>query len=372
MKFSVLILILLGLAIALPVAAQDNGIITLDDSSPAINVVITLPPDTTGSIALNFASASITLTDGVGSTVFHAADQRLHALELNIAPNSGSHTLTVERLPGVAQAQVSVTALPELTQLVATTLVDGNTLTLNQEAALNLTPASPGGTMTVNVPQGTTGLVSATFPGASATSQLVDASGVVMAESFGGQVDSINYVVDGGDYYVTILGNGLADAVVAGVGVASALENNFTVLQVPDAQAATNEMVSNTADCSATVNVSSINLRTGPGTGYSVTGYGYRNEVFPVGGRNPENSWIVIGTDSGSAWMSLGGSDLSGACDTLAIYNIPLRNAQPAQIVVVPQQSQQVQSQQSSSYYGEHDDDHDDHDDDHGEGDHDD
>ena len=72
---------------------------------------------------------------------------------------------------------------------------------------------------------------------------------------------------------------------------------------------------------------SSVNLRSGPGTGYSVLGYGYLNENYVVGGRNPENNWIVVGTDSGSAWMALTGVNLQGACDALTVFNIPLRDA---------------------------------------------
>ena len=95
-----LFLLLLG---ALPALAQDNtNLITLNDATPAIDVVITLPPDTTGTVSLTIAQAAITLTDSANVVVFHAADARLHAVELNIAPNSGSHTLTVERLPGMS------------------------------------------------------------------------------------------------------------------------------------------------------------------------------------------------------------------------------------------------------------------------------
>lgn len=357
MKTLALVLALIGLTIALPAAAQDANVITLDDASPAINVMVSLPDNATGTIALNMVSAAITVTDGLGNTVFHAADARLHAVQLNIAPNSGTHTVTVERLPGMAQAQVSIESLPELAQIAATSLVSSRDLGLNQETMLNLDAATPGGTTTVHIPQGTTGLVSATFPHASASSQLVDANGVVLAESAGGHIDGVNYVVDAGDYHVTVLGNGLVNTVVAGVSVASATDNHFTVLEAP---AAVDQMVSGTEACTATVNVSSINLRSGPGTGYSVMDYGYRDEVFQVGGRNPENSWIVIGTDTGSAWMSLVGANLSGACDTLAVYNIPYRDAQPAQIVVVPVQ-QPVQTVQSFPQPSFHENEHDEH-----------
>src|SRR5574339_274245 len=108
-----LFLLLLG---ALPALAQDNtNLITLNDATPAIDVVITLAPDTTGTVSLAIAQAAITLTDSANAVVFHAADARLHGVDINIAPNSGSHTLTVERLPGITEASVSVASMPELT-----------------------------------------------------------------------------------------------------------------------------------------------------------------------------------------------------------------------------------------------------------------
>ncbi|MBE2269111.1 MAG: hypothetical protein IAE80_12845, partial [Anaerolinea sp.] len=136
-----LILLALSLSAALPALAQsDANLIILNDASPAIDVVVTLPADTTGTIALEFSGALVRLTDASGAVVFSAADVRLHALELNIAPNSGSHTLTVERLPGTAEAVVRVSSLPELTLYGAAELVSGLTVASNQEVSLPLNP----------------------------------------------------------------------------------------------------------------------------------------------------------------------------------------------------------------------------------------
>ncbi|MBZ0274999.1 MAG: hypothetical protein K8I60_02570 [Anaerolineae bacterium] len=357
MKHLVLIFVLILVAAVgvIPAAAQDSNVITLNDASPAIDVVITLPADTTGTIALNFVQAAITLTDATGNTVFYAADQRLHGLELNIPPNSGTHTLKVERLLGAAEAQVSVVSLPELTQSSLPVLVNSTSVGLNQAAEVALDANSPGSTVTVNVPADTVGVITATFPGASATTQLVDANGVVMAQSFGGQVDGLNYVLDGGDYQFTVLGNSLTSPVIAGVSATAADQGGFVVLATP---VPTTAAPANTvASCTATINVSSVNLRSGPGTGYSVMDYGYRSETYPVGGRNPENNWIVIGTDTGSAWVALTGAQLSGACDNLAVYNVPLRDAQPAQVIITsPQQPGQF-SGGNTGGDGEHEDD---------------
>ncbi len=113
-------LLALSLA-ALPVLAQDSGgLITLDDNTPSIDVNITMPADTTGTVALDVTQTAINLVNDAGTTMLQAADARVHGLELNIAPNSGSHTLTIKRLPDVVQAAVQVRSLANLTDVGAT------------------------------------------------------------------------------------------------------------------------------------------------------------------------------------------------------------------------------------------------------------
>lgn len=350
-----LFLMLLG---ALPALAQDNtNLITLNDATPAIDVVITLPADTTGTVSLAIAQAAITLTDSANAVVFHAADARLHAVELNIAPNSGSHTLTVERLPGMTEAYVSVASLPELNIKGTVEHIAGIAVTLNEEIALSLDATTPGGTAAVGIPDGTTGVVTATFPGSYATTQLVDAQGIVVAQSAGGHVDGVNLVLDAGNYDFTVLGSGLTGTVVAGVRVVSAEDTGVSILEAPaNAQTVTADTTGGT--CSAVVTGSSVNLRSGPGTGYSVLDYGYLNENYVVGGRNPENNWIVVGTDSGSAWMALTGVNLQGVCDTLTVFNIPLRDAQIAPIIITtPQPSGSMGGEHEDHEDGEHEND---------------
>lgn len=345
-------LLLILLTAAMPALAQQNNpdLITLNDAAPVIDVVITLPADTTGTIALDLALAGVTLTDANDAVVFTAADERLHGLEFNIAPNSGSHTLTVERLPGVAEAYVSVVSLPEMIVGGHFELIEGRSLGLNQEAALVLDANSPGGTVTVDVPADTAGVISATFPGAFATTQLVDADGVLLAESMGGHVDGLTFVVDGGSYGFTLLGSGLTSSIVAGVRAISAQEAGFVVVQAPAAAASTVAADS----CNATIAVSSANLRSGPGTGYSVLGYAYRGEIYPIGGQNREDSWIVVGTPGGgSAWLALSAAQIQGGCNTLTVFDIPTQDAAPAQIVITSPGS----SSSSGSFGDDHDDD---------------
>ena len=362
-----LILLALSLSAALPALAQsDANLIILNDASPAIDVVVTLPADTTGTIALEFSGALVRLTDASGAVVFSAADVRLHALELNIAPNSGSHTLTVERLPGTAEAVVRVSSLPELTLYGAAELVSGLTVASNQEVSLPLNPDHPGDSVSVTVAGESGGMLTATFPGVGATTQLVDAAGALVVESVGGHVDGMGLLIDPGTYQFTLVSSGLSAEAVAGVRLVSADDVGIVALVAP---ASTQAAVMANPTCTAVVAVSSTNLRSGPGTGYTVIGYGYRDQVFEVGGRNTEDNWVLVALGGGaSAWVSRSTVQTQGDCAALTAFNIPLRDAQPAPLVITG-------SSQSSGSYGD-DDDHDEHeeheDDDHEGGEHDD
>lgn len=360
-----LILSISLVVVAFGASAQNTGeLITLNDAVPAIDVVITLPPDTTGVVALEFTNASVSLTDSAGGRVFYAADTRLHGLELNIAPNSGTHTLTIQRLSTTTEGYVRVAALPEMTIGGTVERIDSTELGLNQEAMLNLTNAAPGGMLNIDIPQEIVGVVTAKFPGASATAQLVDDNGMVVVESLGGHVDGVNMVLDSGAYHLSILGSNLNDPVVAGARVITAQDGGFSVLEAPTtpvvftigASPSTNNPIS---DCTATIETSSVNLRSGPGTGYTVMDYGYRDETYPVGGRNPENNWVLIATPDGkTSWVSAGTASLDGNCANLTVFNIPLRNAEAAPIVVTTGQPTVVTLGGNTTTT--HDDDHDD------------
>jgi uncharacterized protein YraI len=367
-RVSLFILIIGLLAAAFPVLAQQDNpdLITLNDATPAIDVVITLPQDTTGTLSLDLALAAVTLTDANDAIVFTAADERLHALEFNIAPNSGTHTLTIERLPDVPEAYVTVVSLPEMTVNGTVELIESSALTFNQETALTLNADSPGGTVTVDIPAETTGVMTAAFPGAFATTQLVDQDGVLLAESTGGHIDALSFVLDSGSYNFTLLGDNLSETVIAGLRAVSSEDGGFAIIEAPAATPATTTSAASTTveACAVTVTASSANLRSGPGTGYSVLGYAYRGETYTVGGQNQESDWVVIGTSDGSsAWLARSAAQMQGACDALTVFDIPTQNAAPAQITITGADAN------SGSYYDDDDDEygeyeHDDDDDD--------
>ncbi|MEP6984295.1 MAG: SH3 domain-containing protein [Chloroflexota bacterium] len=345
-----LVLFVLGCVFALMVAptlAQTPAgeVILLDDSTPSVTANVSLPLNATGVVSLNLNNASVTVTDSSGKAIFQMSDGRVHNIELSIVPNSGAQIIKVERLPGVAQAGVSITALSELSSSGATAQsVSTNSLTTNQEQSLQLDATKPGATVQLNIPAEGTGIITSTYFGSNVTSQLLDNNGSVVATSFGGAIDGIKMVLDGGNYGMTLVGNNLSNPITAGVQVMPVSAANFVALQLPAATQvpvvvsapATAVPQTVAVACTATVTGTAVNLRTGPGTGYEVIAYGHQNETYPVGGTNPEQSWVVVGLPNGSAWVTKTLISLSGACDNLTVFNITLRNSQPAQIVTIP------------------------------------
>ncbi len=342
------------------VGAQGGGsdVITLNDGTPGVDVIITPTPGTTGAVALELYQASVTVTDDGGNVVFQMADPRVHKIELRLAPDAGSYVLTAQRLSGTAEAYVRVASQADLTQASSTALV-ANTqqvLGVQQSVDLPLTGTVSSQVTEVAIPAEQTGTVSVTFPGAPVTAQLVDSSGHVVVMLRGGGFDGFSLVVDGGQYELTLLNTAPQQETVASVQVMSALPSDLeSMLPALVAQAgspATGEMVANATSCALTVDASSVNLRSGPGTGYSVLSYGFRGDEYPVGGMNSDGSWLVVAdAQSGSAWMARTAGSLSGICQGLAVYDIPYREAASPQIVVQQPPTTIAAAESSSSIY---------------------
>lgn len=335
--------------------AQDGSdLITLNDASPGIDVVVSPAPGTSGVVAVQIESASVQVTDGSGALVFQMADARVHGLELRFAPDSGTHTVTIERLPGVSEAYVRVLAQSDLTDSGSGTLVTTNSLSDQQQVDIPLTNAVPSSTVNVSVPTGLTDAVTASFPGASVTAQLVDNSGVAVASLYSSRIDGISLMMESGEYALSLLNTSPAQNTVANVSVqpVSDLLDESAVM-VSDPAPTTN--AASTSNCTATLLVSSVNLRTGPGPGYSVSGYGFRGDELLVGGTNTDGSWLLVGTETGAAWMVGNTAQLNNQCANLTTYDIPYRDAPAPQIVV----------QQTGSFFDDEDEDeHEEHDDD--------
>jgi uncharacterized protein YraI len=337
-RYGVVLITLTMLASSLLAAqtifAQQNpsDAIALNDATPGVDVVITPAPNTTGVVSVEMVQASVTVIDSLGNTTFQMADPRVHKLELRLAPGTGSYTLSVERLPGVTDAYVRITSQADLTDLGQTILIDNpqQPLGIQQALDLPLTGAAPSQAASFDIPADQQGTLKASFPGAPVTAQVVDNAGKVLATLMGSGFDGMSMVLDSGSYQLTLLNTNPAQQTVASLEVAEPLPSVLDG-EIP-------ALVAQSA-CVMTVDAASVNLRSGPGTGYSVMNYGFRNEQYQVGGQNTDGSWLVVATsDGGSAWVSRETGTLANACDNLAVYDIPYRDAPEPQVVVVQQQ----------------------------------
>lgn len=337
-RYSILIVLILGLFSARGVFAQDKQTITLNDATPGIDVVVSTPPGTTGAVVLQLNGASVKVTDSAGNPVFQMADPRAHSLELHFAPGSSPHTITIERLPGVAEAYVATTSQVDLTQPSGTQLITSGTINMGQELDTPLSASTPGATLPLTIPSDNpTGTVIASFPGTSATAQIVDSGGVSVASLQPSQIDGLSVTLNSGNYNMTLLNNDPSKSTLAAVSVVpDSLPSLPEAVMTSVAPAATQSstVAQNLPACSAQVAVSSVNLRSGPGTGYSVLNYGFRGDVVTVGGTNPENSWLLVSNPQGSGWMDKTLGNLTGDCTRLQTYNIPYRAASAPQIII--------------------------------------
>jgi uncharacterized protein YraI len=316
-------------------AQPASDIVTLNNATPRIDAVINTTQDTTGAVALQLNQASVTITNSAGTVVFKSTDARIHSLEFRFAPNAGTHTVTVERLPGVNQAYVKVISQADLTDLGTATLVSDSTVTDQQQYDLPLNASSPSSTININIPDGLTDAITAAFPGAPVTAQIVDSSGITLASLSGGQIDAIRVGLDSGAYRMMLLNVNPVQGTVANVSVLPAPQSDLAALA--SAQTTTvsdNAQTVQTGVCTDTVTASATDLRSGPGSGYDVVAYGFSGAQLQVAGMNTDGSWLVVNTPIGSAWISNRAGTLSGSCSNLTVYDLPSRAASDSETVV--------------------------------------
>lgn len=377
MNQKMIILITLILMV-LPISADaqsPNDLIVLNDTTPAIDVVINTSPDTTGVVALEVNNASVTITDVVGNIVFETSASDIKAIEFRFAPNAGTHTLTVQRLPGATQAYARIVSLSELSvSETVPDLVTGNTLAVAQETDYPLNANVPSSIVDFEVSEDDNlAMITASFPGAPVTVQLVEVEeNRALATLYGSLIDGVRFTVDKGTYELVLLNNNPDRQTVANVSLLPATESDFDTLVAQAEGGTTTTMAdinssltppSNTANgsnCAVTVDQSSVNLRSGPGTGYSVLEYAFRGDVMPVGGVNPESGWLLVGTATGSAWVTNNAGSLSGSCANLTAFNIPYREAVAPAVTIQQSQVSVYHDDDGDEHENQYEDDHDD------------
>lgn len=81
------------------------------------------------------------------------------------------------------------------------------------------------------------------------------------------------------------------------------------------------------------------NLRTGPGTNYSVLGGVNAGETLSVLGRNGDSTWLLVLAPSGEAWIS------AQLVESISISGLPVKTSSAPTVVPVPQPTAQPRAQ---------------------------
>lgn len=98
-----------------------------------------------------------------------------------------------------------------------------------------------------------------------------------------------------------------------------------TATSSPSPTATPSPTLSLASGCTLTIAPASVNLRSGPGIGYSIVGYGFAGETFAVTAGHTSELWFQIQRDQGEAWVAASVATLAGDCSTLPISTLTLR-----------------------------------------------
>jgi hypothetical protein len=356
--------LMLSAILALPrtsAHAQDNAVITLDDQTPSVDVVITPTNGAPGVVYAELDGAQLHLLDSAGAETLGLIDKRITAIGIQVAQGATPHTLRLERLPGVSVARVMLT--PQ------TTLPEVSVVSVNQPVKVLDAPIAarielaPAVSLPVTVNE-QNNMITLQFTDQQVTAQITDAGGMVMLTGNGGSsISGLTVRLDVGAYGLTMSNRDLTtkSAVLVSLSNAPALTMSAAMLATPTETPAAEAQPVTVGVCTATVNVRSVNVRSGPGTAYSVLGYAAQNSVLPVGGIAREGGWLLVQTDIGAGWISDTTATLAGSCDSLTTYDIAVRNTQPPNLAQPQPSSGEPTTGGAPATGGGHDD-HDDHD----------
>ncbi len=100
----------------------------------------------------------------------------------------------------------------------------------------------------------------------------------------------------------------------------------------------TQNSIDSTSDPQAVINVTSANIRSGPGTGFAVVGTAELGTSYPVVGRLADNSWFEITVLGQARWISASVVDISGTVAEVEIVET-LSTQQPRAQSTIEQQN---------------------------------
>ena len=196
-------------------------------------------------------------------------------------------------------------------------------------------------------------MLSAPLPTQEATVQLVDTAGTVLLTSITGPtINALAIQLAPGQYAFNMTNRDLN----------AQSQTTLALSQGPAATLMALKQTAGTGDggnggqpaangsgCTATVKIASANVRSGPGTAYSILGSVAHNNALPVGGINREGGWLLVQTPAGPAWVAMSTVSQAGSCGALRSFDIPLMNAVEQQPVVAQQNTAPSSSGGSSN-----------------------
>ncbi|MEP7285568.1 MAG: hypothetical protein ABI947_07360 [Chloroflexota bacterium] len=315
-----------GLASGLQLQAQSSSDtpIVLNDQSPSIDAVIKPDKGASGAISIELQNVLIRLTNDKDVLTFSAADPRITMISIQLAEGASAQTLHVERLPGVQVAQVKLSAqttLPDTTVSPAQAPIS----TLNEPvmAKMILDPALSLPVTTTNA----NNMVRVEFSQGQQTVQLVDTKGAVLFNATtGSQINGLALRVSPGEYSLNVANDDKSAKAEMLVALGSTTPTTLTDQSVQPTAVPVVDNSSPSVACTASVHVNAATLRSGPGTGYTTTGFVTQNNLVAVGGLNREHNWTLVQSGDTSAWVPTSAIALSGNCTTLTVYDIPTRD----------------------------------------------
>ena len=330
-----LFIILVGLialfgAPRISITAQGNPVLVLDAATPAVDIVVTPTNGAAGVVYIEMDGIHLSMRNSANVEVLTLVDKRISVAAIQLAEGAKPQTLHLERLPGLATARAQIipqTTMPAVN--VASTGAPVTSLSTPMAGKVALAPAS-------SIPVSTSdqaNMVTLQFPGQDATIQLVDSSGSLMLTSqVGHEVSGLSLRLAPGQYSLNLANHDLTtkSEVVVALSSGPALMLPAAT-PTPELTSSPTQTAGNTEACTATITANSVNLRSGPGTAYSILGYTTQGSILPVGGLNREGGWLLVQSQAGAGWISNSVAELSGNCQSLPVYDIPIRNANTQQ-----------------------------------------
>lgn len=310
-----------------PTIAQGNPVITLDAATPAVDIVVTPTNGASGVVYIELDGAHLSVRNSANVVTLSLADSRVAAVAIQLAEGAKPQTLHLERLPGLTTARAQIVAQTTL-PAVNVTSTDAPITALGAPASgkVAVTPAS---SIPINV-NDQANMVTLQFPPQEATMQLTDGGGaLVLTSQVGQEISGLSLRLAVGQYVMNLANRDLSaksEVVVALSSGPALMLPAATPTQQPTAISPT-QSAGDTAACVATITVTSVNVRSGPGTAYSILGYTTLGSILPVGGLNREGGWLLVQSQAGAGWISNTVAEVSGNCKNLPVYDIPVRNA---------------------------------------------